>query len=99
MPNLATIRRYVIAPNLSVLTPTDNKGEEQTKTFKQRQHEWLVVRNYAQLTGCRIYFSSRGRGAGKLVPHLFAQYLDGNLPGSGAIIEIYEDYLLPGPQG
>ena len=30
--------------------------------------------------------------------HLLAQYLNGNLSGPGAIIEIYEDYLLPGAQ-
>jgi hypothetical protein len=31
--------------------------------------------------------------------HLLAQYLNGNLSGPGAIIEIHEDYLLPGAQG
>jgi len=29
---------------------------------------------------------------------LFAQYLNDNLPRPGAIIEIHEDYLLPGAQ-
>ena len=39
-----------------------------------------------------------GCGAKKVVLCLFTQYLDSNLSASGAIVEIHEDYLLPGAQ-